>query len=130
MAARTAKPTSAQLRVLQAVEACSSPSDPADGWGEVFTHFDRANGTPSSLEMRNFDRSADACVRLGWLRANEGEGIALTETGSAVILAERARKQCAFRRGTGIALRPTERCRLLEGHAGDHAFARAGQEAP
>jgi hypothetical protein len=53
------RPTSAQLRVLLALDACTAPDMPADGWGEVFTHYERANGTPSSLEMHNFDASAE-----------------------------------------------------------------------
>lgn len=81
------KPTPAQIRVLLAVDACSAPDMPADGWGEVYTHYDRANGTPSSLEMRNFDRSGDACKARGWLR--DADGIELTDAGREVLRSRR-----------------------------------------
>lgn len=77
------KPSRAQIRVLKAVAACSTPDSPADGWGDVFTHYDRANGTPLQFEMRNFDRSSDVCVRVGWLRYDKDEGISLTDKGRA-----------------------------------------------
>jgi hypothetical protein len=68
--------------------ACAAPFEtaesPADGWGEVYTHFDRARGTPTSLEMRNFDRTSDACVRLGWVQADD-LGIRLTDKGCAAL---------------------------------------------
>jgi hypothetical protein len=81
------KPSNAQMRLLRAVNACSAPDSPAEGWGEVYSHFDRANGTPSSLEMRNFDRTAWACERHGWLKVDKDGSIALTDAGMLWLLA-------------------------------------------
>lgn len=79
------QPTKAQLRILFAVEIV----DPADGWGDIFTHYDKARGTPSSLEMRNFDRSSDACIKRGWLRVEDNE-ISLTDAGRKILLSMKA----------------------------------------
>lgn len=78
--------TPAQLRLLRAVDACSSPDSPAEGWGEIYTHYSSKPGTPSSLEMRNFDRISDACEKKGLLRVAENE-IDLTDAGRAALKA-------------------------------------------
>lgn len=84
-------PTKNQLRVFAAVAACTAPDDPTDAWGEVYSHFESKRGTPPEFEMRNFDRSSDACERRGWLSvARDGSGhvlISLTDAGRAVLAA-------------------------------------------
>jgi hypothetical protein len=78
-------PTNAQLRLLRAVARCSSPDSPADGWDEVYTHFDESNGTPSALAMANFDRIGDACEKRGWITVEPEASIALTDAGRTLI---------------------------------------------
>jgi len=74
--------------VLRAVDAATAPDDPADGWGEIWTHFNEAEGTPSQFAMLNFDRSAAACQREGWLSVEDDERsrwISLTPAGRAAL---------------------------------------------
>lgn len=96
--ARSYVPTSAQRRVLQAIDYCTAPDMPADGWGEVFSHFDahgESDDNPAHyLVMRNFDASVKVCKANGWISVVEddvGVAIALTDAGRAALDGKRGR---------------------------------------
>lgn len=77
-------PTNAQLRLLRAIDRCTAPDNPADGWGEVYSHFDESHGTPSALAMATFDRISNACIRRGWVVVDEAS-VNLTDAGRAAL---------------------------------------------
>ena len=82
------KLTAARLRMLRAIDACSSPDMPADSWGEVYTHYDDvpAGHRAAPLAMRNFDRVGAACERDGLIVVERPLfGISLTIAGRAAL---------------------------------------------
>ena len=86
------KPTAAQRRLLEAVIRCGD--GPArEGtmagigyeWGNVKVMHNENDGTPSQFEMRNFDASANACIRRGWIYEYSDGSVDITTAGRAAI---------------------------------------------
>lgn len=67
-----------QIEMLSIVDELGG----ADGWGEIFSHYDTTPHKAIPLEMKNFDRVSDSLVKRGLLSVDkDSNSIEITEAG-------------------------------------------------